>query len=117
MMKSAYFTIHPDKNPPPQNGGWLKSVPFLKHRFHILHFPNSTGLFIKPTGRHYTKYRFSPDIGSPSDGKFKGYYFQELTGLGTYEGSTLGCPQKPWQARGTRYTLIELGSGLENDAK
>jgi hypothetical protein len=36
---------------------------FQKHRFHILHFPNSTGLFTKPTGRHYTnKYRFSPDI-------------------------------------------------------
>ena len=35
---------------------------FLKHRFHILHFPNSTGLFTKPTGGHYTKYRFSPDI-------------------------------------------------------
>jgi hypothetical protein len=35
---------------------------FLKHRFHILHFPNSTGLFTKPTGRHYTKHRFSPDI-------------------------------------------------------
>jgi hypothetical protein len=35
---------------------------FLKHRFHILHFPNSTGLSIKPTGRHYTKYWFSPDI-------------------------------------------------------
>jgi hypothetical protein len=34
----------------------------LKHRFHILHFPHSTGLFTKPTGRHYTKYRFSPDI-------------------------------------------------------
>jgi hypothetical protein len=35
---------------------------FSKHRFHILHSPNSTGLFTKPTGRHYTKYRFSPDI-------------------------------------------------------
>ena len=35
---------------------------FLKHRCHILHFPNSTGLFTKPTDRHYTKYRFSPDI-------------------------------------------------------
>jgi hypothetical protein len=33
-----------------------------KHGFHILHFPNSTGLFTKPTGRHYTKYWFSPDI-------------------------------------------------------
>ena len=35
---------------------------FQKHQFHILHFPNSTGLFTKPTGRHYTKYRSSPDI-------------------------------------------------------
>ena len=34
---------------------------FQNHRFHILHFPNSTGFFTKPTGRHYTKYRFSPD--------------------------------------------------------
>ena len=62
-MKSAYFTIHLGKNPPPQNGCRLKSVFFLKHRFHIFHFPNSTGLFTKPTGHHYTKHRFSPDIG------------------------------------------------------
>ena len=41
--------------------GW-NPIFFLKHRFHILHFPNPTGLFTKPTGRHYTKYRFSPDI-------------------------------------------------------
>jgi hypothetical protein len=32
---------------------------FLKHWFHILHFTNSTGLFTKPTGRHYT------NTGSP----------------------------------------------------
>jgi hypothetical protein len=53
-----YFTIHPlGKNPPLQIGFWLNSVFFFfqKHRFHILHFPNSTG-------RHYTKYRFTPDI-------------------------------------------------------
>ena len=62
-MKSTYFTIHPGKNPTPQNGCWLKSFFFLKHRFHILHFLNSTGLFTKPTGRHYTTYWFSPDIG------------------------------------------------------
>jgi hypothetical protein len=30
------------------------------HRAHILHFPNSTILFTKPTGRHYTKGRFTP---------------------------------------------------------
>jgi hypothetical protein len=29
QMKSAYFTIHPDKNPPPQNGCRLKSVLFF----------------------------------------------------------------------------------------
>ena len=40
----------------------LKSDCFFKHRFHIIHFPNSTGLFTKPTGRHHTKYRFSLDI-------------------------------------------------------
>jgi hypothetical protein len=32
---------------------------FKKRRVHILHFPNSTGLFTKSTGRHYTQYRFS----------------------------------------------------------
>jgi hypothetical protein len=29
-MKSAYFTIHPGKNPPPQNGCQLKSIFFSK---------------------------------------------------------------------------------------
>jgi hypothetical protein len=62
QIKSPYFTIHPDKNSP-QYDCRLKSISFLKHRFHILHVPNSTGLFIKPTGRHYTKYWFIPDIG------------------------------------------------------
>jgi hypothetical protein len=48
----------------------LKSIVFfLKHRFHILHFSNSTGLFTKPSGCHYTKYRFSPDIGTGSSSK------------------------------------------------
>ena len=64
QMKSAHFTIHPGKNAPPQNGCQLKSVSLkkknFKHQLHILHFPNSTG-------RHYTKYRFSPDIESPAD--------------------------------------------------
>ena len=60
-MKSPYFTIHPGKNPPLQSGCQLKSI-FFKHQFHILHFPNSTGLFTKPTGRHYTKHRFSLGI-------------------------------------------------------
>jgi hypothetical protein len=59
-MKSTYFTIHPGKNPPPKNGCRLKSGFLLKAP--VLHFPNSTGLFTKPTGRHYTKYQFSPDI-------------------------------------------------------
>jgi hypothetical protein len=64
-MKSTYFTIHPDKNPPPQNGCRLKSAfCLLKHQFHILHFPNSTGLFTKPTGRHYPEYWFSRDIAA-----------------------------------------------------
>ena len=48
---------------------------FRKHRFHILHFPNSTGLFTKPTGRHYTKHRFSPDIAS---GRCGGHMYQHL---------------------------------------
>jgi hypothetical protein len=29
-MKSAYFTFHPGRNPPPQNGCRLKSVLFFK---------------------------------------------------------------------------------------
>ena len=41
--------------------GWNPSF-FLKHRFHILYFPNLTGLFTKPTARQSTKYWFSPDI-------------------------------------------------------
>ena len=32
-MKSAYFTIHPGKNPPPQNGCRLKSVFFIKSAY------------------------------------------------------------------------------------
>ena len=64
QMKSTYSTIHPDENLPSHNGYRLKSdfFFFLNHWFHILHFPNSTGLSTKPTGRHYTKYRCSPDI-------------------------------------------------------
>jgi hypothetical protein len=31
-MKSAYFTIHPGKHSPPQNGCWLKSVFFLSYK-------------------------------------------------------------------------------------
>jgi hypothetical protein len=65
-MKSTYFTSRPGKNPPSQNGCRLKSVLFFeKHRFHILYFPNSTGSFTKPTGRHDTTYRwFSPDMAT-----------------------------------------------------
>jgi hypothetical protein len=64
-MKSVYFTIHLGKNPPLQESKWLHveilflHIYFKKHRFHIPHFPNSTGLFTKPTGRHYTKGRFT----------------------------------------------------------
>ena len=43
-----------------------------KHRFHILHFPNSTRLFTKPTSRHYTKYRFCPDIGMDGNSNTRG---------------------------------------------
>ena len=35
---------------------------YKKHKFHILHFPNSTELLTKPTGRRYSKYRVSLDI-------------------------------------------------------
>ena len=69
-MKSAYFTIHNSKNPPPQNGCRLKSIllkKIQKHRFHILHFPNPIGLFTKPIDRQFTKYRFSLDIAGESN--------------------------------------------------
>jgi hypothetical protein len=53
-MKSAYFVIHHVRNPPPQNGCRLKyGFLFLKHWFHILCFPNSSGFFTKPTDHHY----------------------------------------------------------------
>jgi hypothetical protein len=64
-MKSAYFTIHPGKNLPPQNACRLKSVFFSKAPVShppFSQFPNSTGLFTKPTSCHYTNYRFSLDI-------------------------------------------------------
>jgi hypothetical protein len=55
------------KNPPPQNGCQFKFLFFIclfskKTLVSHIHFPNSTGLSTKPTGRHYTKYQFSPDI-------------------------------------------------------
>ena len=49
---------------PPQNGCWLKSVFWFKALVSHPPHPNSTGLFTKPTGRHYTKDRFSQDIVS-----------------------------------------------------
>ena len=63
-MKSVYFTIHPGAKP--SSSKWLLvEIHFFykKRQFHILHFPNSTGLFTKPIGHHYTKYRFFLDIG------------------------------------------------------
>ena len=57
-MKSAYFKIHMGKNPPPQNDYQLKSI-FLKST----NFTSSTfPIQPEPTGRHYTKYWFTPDI-------------------------------------------------------
>jgi hypothetical protein len=47
-MKSAYFTIQPGNNPPPQNDCRLKSVFFLNHQFHILHFPNICNQTFRP---------------------------------------------------------------------
>lgn len=48
-MNSAYFTIHPCKNP----------MFSLKHWFYILQFSNSAWFFIKLTGCHYINYPFS----------------------------------------------------------
>jgi hypothetical protein len=44
-MKSTYFTIHPGKNPPPQNGGRLKS-----------------GFFVKSTGFTSSTFPIQPDF-------------------------------------------------------
>ena len=63
-MKSAYFTSHPSKFPPPQMvNGWN---PFCFFKAPVSHPPFSqfNWTFRKATGRHYTKYWFSPDIGS-----------------------------------------------------
>jgi hypothetical protein len=64
-MKFTYFIINPGKNPP-QNGCRLKSVLFLKALVSHPPLSQSTGLFTKPIGRHYTKYWFSPDIDCES---------------------------------------------------
>ena len=58
------FTIHPSKNPPPQNGcRRFKSV-FCFLKVPVSHPPlsQSNRTFTKPTARHYTEYRFSPNI-------------------------------------------------------
>ena len=62
-MKSAYLTIHPGKILLLKMVAFWNPFFFRKHRFHILHFSNSTRLFTKPTGRHYTKHRFSWTLG------------------------------------------------------
>jgi hypothetical protein len=56
--------------------GW-NPLFFFKHRFHILHFPNSTGVFTKPTGRHYIEYRFSRDIALIHGFQIVEFYVQE----------------------------------------
>jgi hypothetical protein len=62
-MKSTYFTIQLGKK---SSSKWLP----VEIRFYleapVSHppLPNSTGLFPKPTGSHYTKYQFSPDIAT-----------------------------------------------------
>ena len=62
-MKSAYFIIHPGKNPPPQNGFWLKSILFLKTLASHPPLSQFNRTFHNPTGRHYTNFWISPDIG------------------------------------------------------
>ena len=74
---------------------------FQKHRFHILHFPNSTGLFTKPTGRHYTKYRFSPDIAADADSNFipksrKALNFLKSVGRRSVQGHFTHETESPW---------------------
>jgi hypothetical protein len=60
----AYCTIRQGENPPSQNGCRLKSGYFLKAL--VSHPPLSqfNRTFTKPTGLHYIKYRFSPDIAT-----------------------------------------------------
>jgi hypothetical protein len=55
-MKSAYFTIHPGKNPTSQNDFWLKSVFLESTGFTSSTFPIQSDFSKKPTGLHYTKY-------------------------------------------------------------
>ena len=68
-MKSTYLTIHPSRNPSPQNRCRLKSVflfyfPFWKAPVSHPPLPQFNQTFHKKlTGCHYPKYRFSPDIG------------------------------------------------------
>jgi hypothetical protein len=69
-MKSAYFTIHPGKTPPPQNGWPVEIRVFFKSTgFTSSTFPIQPDFSAKPTGRHYTKYRFSPDIDMKETGR------------------------------------------------
>ena len=64
QMKSAYVTIHPDKNPPPQNGCQLKSVFFFfkSTGFTSSTFPIQPDFSQNQPAAITTKYPFSPDI-------------------------------------------------------
>ena len=58
-MKSTYLTIHPGKNPPPQNGCRLKSVFFLRSTgFTSSTFPIHPDLSQNQTGRQYTNLEY-----------------------------------------------------------
>jgi hypothetical protein len=63
-MKFPYFTIHPGKNPPPQNGCRLKSVFFIfkSTGFTSSTFPIQPDFSQNQPGHHFTKYRSSLDI-------------------------------------------------------
>jgi hypothetical protein len=92
-MKSAYFTIYPGENPPSQKAYRLNF--FSKYRFHILRFPNSTGLFPKPTGHHYTEYRFFPDIAPSLPPPSPQPNTASLHTMPTHQPAT--CPHQPHQ--------------------
>jgi hypothetical protein len=81
-----------------------------KHRFHILHFPNSTGLFTKPSGCPWTL------AAREKEGRKKGRGVEGSAGgqAGTQAGTQAGrqptC-RSAWTAAAPGLRLLWLGKG------
>jgi hypothetical protein len=105
-MKFAYFVIHPGKNHPPQNKKVSKKKKKKTHRFHILHFPNSTGLFTKPSGCPWTL------AAREKEGRKKGRGVEGSAGgqAGTQAGRQPTC-SSAWTAAAPGLRLLWLGKG------